>query len=133
MFTSFIQFCSTHTRTQKWKNADYITHFEIAFHSQTDKKFYKCDQCDKTFVHKSSLRMHLQTTHTVVKTKECPQCTMKFKTTSQLNQHLVIHSGVKKHECPVCGKAFSQKYNMTAHHRTTHLSQKIQRKSAKKR
>lgn len=98
---------------------------------QTDKKFFKCDKCEKTFVHKSSLRMHLQTTHSDVKSKECSHCPMKFKTTSQLNQHLVTHSGEKRHECPVCGKAFSQKYNMTAHHRSTHLSQKSPRKLPK--
>lgn len=76
---------------------------------QADKKFFKCDKCEKTFVHKSSLRMHLQTTHTEVRNKQCPECPLKFKTTSQLNQHLVTHTGVKKHECPECGKAFGQR------------------------
>lgn len=62
--------------------------------------------------------MHLQTTHTNVRNKECPKCPLKFKTTSQLNQHLVTHTGIKKHECPECGKAFGQKYNMTAHYKS---------------
>lgn len=61
--------------------------------------------------------MHLQTTHNDVRNKPCPECPLKFKTTSQLNQHLVTHSGVKKHKCPECGKGFAQRYNMTAHYR----------------
>lgn len=97
------------------------------FFLKADKKFFKCDKCDKRFVHKSSLRMHLQTTHTDVRNKQCSECPLKFKTTSQLNQHLVTHTGIKKHQCPECGKAFGQKYNMTAHHKS-HFVNKIQRK-----
>lgn len=92
----------------------------ITFFFQMNKDFFRCNKCEKTFVHKSSLRMHLQTTHSNVKNKTCPLCPMAFKQTSHLNQHLVTHTGEKKHECPVCGKAFGQKYNMTAHHRTAH-------------
>lgn len=79
-------------------------------------------------MHKSSLRMHLQTTHTDVRNKQCPECPLKFKTTSQLNQHLVTHTGIRKHQCPECGKAFGQKYNMTAHYKS-HFVNKTQKKS----
>lgn len=72
--------------------------------------------------------MHLQTTHTDVRKKQCPECPVRFKTTSQLNQHLVTHTGVKRHKCPECGKAFGQKYNMTAHYKS-HFYSKMERKA----
>lgn len=75
--------------------------------------------------------MHLQTTHTDIRKKQCPECPVRFKTTSQLNQHLVTHSGIKPHKCPECGKAFSQKYNMTAHQKS-HFFGKVQRKTRQK-
>lgn len=73
--------------------------------------------------------MHLQTTHTEVRSKQCPECPLKFKTTSQLNQHLVTHTGIKAHQCPFpdCGKAFGQKYNMTAHYKM-HFFNRSQRR-----
>lgn len=61
--------------------------------------------------------MHLQTTHTDVRTKQCTECSMYFKTTSQLNQHMVTHSGQRNHSCPMCGKMFVQRHNMLAHYR----------------
>lgn len=88
-----------------------------SIYPQTGEKFYQCDKCGKEFVHKSSLRMHLQTTHSEVRKKQCPECPLKFKTTSQLNQHLLTHSGVKNHQCPECGKLFAQRYNMMAHYK----------------
>lgn len=75
--------------------------------------------------------MHLQTTHTDIRNKQCPECPLKFKTTSQLNQHLVTHTGIKKHQCPECGKAFGQKYNMTAHYKS-HCLNRIQGKTTNK-
>ncbi|XP_031626363.1 zinc finger protein 184-like [Contarinia nasturtii] len=106
--------------------ANLVLHMRI----HTDKHFFKCDKCEKTFVHKSSLRMHLQTTHTEIRNKQCSECPLKFKTTSQLNQHLVTHSGVRNHKCPVCQKAFGQKYNMTAHYKN-HFAQESKQARAK--
>lgn len=84
---------------------------------QTGEKFYQCHKCGKEFIHKSSLRMHLATTHTVERKKQCNQCPLSFKTTSQLNQHTLTHTGEKNHKCPECGKCFAQRYNMMAHYK----------------
>ena len=61
--------------------------------------------------------MHMQTTHTEIRQKQCPYCSLCFKTTSQLNQHTLTHTDAKNHECPDCGKRFTQRYNMLAHYR----------------
>lgn len=90
-------------------SANFFVHF------QTDKKFFQCDKCGKEFIHKSSLRMHLATTHTVERKMQCNMCSLSFKTTSHLNQHRLTHTGEKNHRCPECGKCFAQRYNMMAH------------------
>lgn len=72
--------------------------------------------------------MHLQTTHSDVRRKQCVECPLKFKTTSQLNQHILTHTGVKNHRCPECSKSFTQRYNMMAHYKLHSAGNRSKRK-----
>lgn len=116
----------------------------------TTKKTYACEHCNKTFMRKNSLNMHLSI-HTntrpctceicnksfankkflkshkkIHNTKhKCKYCSKGFSVPSKLERHLRIHTNTKPFVCPVenCRKSFSDKCNLTGH-KLTHSNQK---------
>mgnify|MGYP003349339387 CR=1 FL=1 len=71
---------------------------------------YKCDHCDKTFVDKSQLKIHVENVHEGVK-HTCKKCGKSFTLKSNLSRHLSVNHGDLKIECEYCGKMIS-KYNI---------------------
>lgn len=103
-----------------------------------------CHICDRTFVHKITLTIHMQThksnfcgvckksfrhkdelnTHTCdcpiasdVDSRVCSLCGKRFANPSALKIHSVVHTGEKPYSCNVCGKGFTQKGNLKSHQR----------------
>lgn len=52
----------------------------------------KCNECDKTFAHKGSYKLHLLS-HVNVKDFQCPVCDKKFKRGQDLKVHSKAHEG----------------------------------------
>uniref|UniRef100_A0A1I8M6C3 C2H2-type domain-containing protein n=1 Tax=Musca domestica TaxID=7370 RepID=A0A1I8M6C3_MUSDO len=76
---------------------------------------YKCDYCDKSFFENSSLQNHIGQ-HTGY---NCPTCNKTFSTKRNLKRHTYLHIETKEFVCSVdnCGKAFSNKILLKEHGR----------------
>ncbi|XP_036393920.1 zinc finger protein 628 [Megalops cyprinoides] len=83
---------------------------------QVNRKPLKCNECGKTFRHRSVLELHMRI-HSRDKPFQCKVCGKGFKFSSYLQQHLIIHTGQKPFKCPDCGKDFAFLQNMKTHQR----------------
>ncbi|KAG7282647.1 hypothetical protein CRUP_017573, partial [Coryphaenoides rupestris] len=108
-------------------------------------KLYKCDECDKLFSRKESLKQHISYKHSknmpdpeykficnmcdksfrlenalkfhnCDKSFQCDICSRFFSTNSNLSKHKKKH-GEKLFSCQVCSKMFYRKDVMQEHHR----------------
>ncbi|CAL8142068.1 unnamed protein product [Orchesella dallaii] len=75
-----------------------------------------CDFCGKHFYNNSSLKQHTSF-HRPHRPYQCEHinCNKAYKTRSELNRHLVVHSGEKNFECRQCGKRFLRKQYLKTH------------------
>lgn len=82
----------------------------------TEKEFYSCPWCGKTFQKKHSLEDH-QRIHTREKLYECPECGKKFHWSKWMIEHQRFHTGQKPFLCPECGKHFRWRTVLRSHQR----------------
>ncbi|CAL9704186.1 unnamed protein product [Knipowitschia caucasica] len=87
-------------------------------HSSEEKpRKHQCDICQKRFVRKDCLRMHIRT-HSKEKPHRCPICSKAFTLRSTLTVHLKTHMGSKPFSCPTCRRCFAQANYLKLHIRT---------------
>ena len=79
-----------------------------------DKKFYKCQLCDRNCRTSSALLCHKRV-HTGEKTYKCKVCEQSFTQSSNLTCYMLRHTGEKPYKCKVCEKHFPKSYNLTRH------------------
>lgn len=77
-------------------------------------KSYACGICGRIFKRTTDLDRHLLI-HTGEKPFTCLVCNTSFRKKDHLNRHNLIHTGEKPHSCSVCGKAFARKDQLTQH------------------
>jgi KRAB domain-containing zinc finger protein len=74
---------------------------------------YLCEICSKAFVHKTSLRHHMNVHRD---TKDCCCAVCGFQcASSNLQSHLLTHNNEKKFVCGICDKSFRRKLALTEH------------------
>ena len=79
----------------------------------------RCNICNKTFVHSSSLKQH-KTIHSDNNPFNCGDCGKNFSSLSHLHDHMLVHTGEKPHLCLLCNLGFSQTGNLNRHIRRRH-------------
>lgn len=95
------------------------------------KKHLACKICHKQFVKISHLIKHENLVHSLKKFYECNACGKKFYAKSDLIVHLDSHSNEKPFECDICLKKYKHKHSMLLHKIREHNSKKAERKSSK--
>lgn len=91
-------------------------------HLKSHTKFeFKCNQCEKVFRKKISLKRHLEYhTGTVVKPFACDYCDKTFRLNFNLVEHRRIHTGEKPFACEHCSSTFRTMSNFYSHLRKEH-------------
>ncbi|XP_037776931.1 zinc finger protein 99-like [Penaeus monodon] len=90
--------CSrSYTRQQHLKR-----HLETTHVGESGEEKIKCDDCDKMFSNKYSLRKHHYRYH--VRTPfTCSECGQTFKKQQHLKTHTFVHTGIKPYKCEFPG------------------------------
>ena len=94
----------------------YATH--VATH--TGIRPHGCDQCDKTFAHKITLRQHKKYAHEDVEKYSCIYCRKNCQSKHKLIDHLRTHTKEKPFKCHLCSTSFTIKGNLTFHIKSIH-------------
>uniref|UniRef100_A0A8C3XMW0 C2H2-type domain-containing protein n=1 Tax=Chelydra serpentina TaxID=8475 RepID=A0A8C3XMW0_CHESE len=66
---------------------------QIHLRIHPEEQLYKCNECGKSFRHKTSLVLHCYTVHKSETPHKCPDCGRLFILRERLIQHQRIHSG----------------------------------------
>lgn len=86
-------------------------------HSDELQQTFLCDLCGSKFKEKKILNAHRKYVHTEERPESCPTCGRRFKTKSQLKNHLVTHMSATDLQlsCEVCGKMFTRVATLKDH------------------
>ena len=92
-------------------------------HGNESGKKFTCTwpECDKSFLRKRDLKLHLDT-HNDVRPHSCHICAKKFRQKLHLKVHVDWHNGVRAHQCQLCESTFLTKGNLT-NHMATHAKE----------
>lgn len=87
-----------------------------------EEKSFICAICDRNFLSKSSLKLHITRTHMNKKQKAdqsqtCENCGKTLSNAKNLKIHMRIHTGEMPYECSVCFKRFTQIGTLISHRR----------------
>jgi uncharacterized Zn-finger protein len=77
-------------------------------HAETALPTYLCDLCGSKFKERKVLNAHRRFVHSNHRPEACTSCDKRFKTKSQLKNHLVTHKQASELNlsCEICGKMF---------------------------
>ncbi len=90
----------------------------------TGKKPFKCPDCGKDFAFHHNMKTH-QRLHQQ-KPFRCTQCRKGYSDESQLQRHMLSHTGEKPYKCHLCDKSFSLAY-LLRDHLNTHTGERPHR------
>ncbi|KAF0045268.1 hypothetical protein F2P81_001797 [Scophthalmus maximus] len=90
----------------------------------TGQKPYKCPDCGKDFAFLQNMKTH-QKLHQE-KPFRCTSCRKGYSDETQLQQHMLSHTGDKPHKCHMCDKSFGLAY-LLRDHMNTHTGERPHR------
>ena len=76
-----------------------------------------CDECDKTFLTKRTLRDHMDMHEKGFDIFKCVECSKTFSHSMSLRKHTWLFHTKKECLCPDCGKTFKSPYQLKRHKR----------------
>ena len=126
-------FCSICYRTfHNWCSKEL---HEQCVHENDESEKFKCSSCNKSFMSKTSLKYHIDITHSETKpVLTCDRCKKSFSHEITLKRHIQsIHDHSKeKPKCDLCEKTFSRKDKLTNHRNKVHRLYHIEFDEAEK-
>ena len=85
------------------------------------EKLFKCDQCDKSFADKKTLKHHYESHHARKTLYHCEHCPKTFWMKSYLSTHVRnVHDKVKPNICDICHEGFFYKRDLVSHKKQIH-------------
>lgn len=87
-------------------------------HYTGNKKDFKCNQCEKKFSSKASLKNHICQFGQSEKGIKCTECDKEFSSKNLLAEHLKTHEDIKPFtplSCDKCELVFNDKQEYCAH------------------
>ena len=97
-----------------------------AGHTEINPYFCKAPDCGMRFQTEKKLSAHERKSHGAE--HSCSFCGKVCISASQLQKHILSHTGEKPFQCHICHKSFSQKSHATFHINTVHSTGEAQRK-----
>ncbi|XP_053962219.1 transcription factor grauzone-like [Anastrepha ludens] len=89
-------------------------------HAPDEQKNVNCEQCDKAFCNKYSMKQHLALVHLNLYAKICDICGKALKSTKSLQEHMATHTGEVLCTCTFCPQTFNSKSSMYTHRKRQH-------------
>ncbi|CRL06941.1 CLUMA_CG019621, isoform A [Clunio marinus] len=93
------------------------------------KKFRQCDICDRRFINKTDLKLHMKVhipKEFRIKNLQCDHCDKSYDTKQNLKRHLIAnHLKFKLHSCNLCEKSFHSEKSLKLHH-VSHNKRNVQ-------
>ena len=105
-----------------WKTKDYLyKHWGEAHESSCDLRV-SCRHCDKKFLTKGVLRLHLHAKHKREEGKvySCSLCGKMMANMTALRDHEMRHKGIKRFRCEHCGHQTITKSALNSHLKYSH-------------
>ncbi|XP_006822628.2 uncharacterized protein LOC102809430 [Saccoglossus kowalevskii] len=102
---------------------DLIHH--IAVVHDISKHKYKCEFCERTFLHKTKYEIHRYSHDKSLSPHMCNNCNKRFSTADALQGHIASkHENNRPFKCKHCNKAYAKKYALLQHARR-HTGEKV--------
>lgn len=96
-----------------------VRHLRTHMLTHSDTKIHQCNQCDKSYKHRSSLNTHKQTHDR--KMFMCHECGKSYSSQGILNTHIrEVHTRLKNFICAHCDEAFTKRSLLKDHLRAKH-------------
>ena len=100
-----------------------------SIHNALEGKNFKCNVCGVAYSEKYPLISHVRTKHDneqnelSLKEEQCDICEKRFRTTNQLNVHIVyVHGQSRDFKCDQCEEYFIRQTDVTRHLESFHKS-----------
>mmetsp|Transcript_20676 Transcript_20676/g.28890 ORF Transcript_20676/g.28890 Transcript_20676/m.28890 type:complete len:529 (-) Transcript_20676:181-1767(-) len=89
--------------------------FVVHYQTHLGISQYHCSLCNDTFIQRASADIHLARKHLHSLPFQCRNCSRRFASVGNLNQHRLTHEGDRRFRCLNCTKRFTQKSNLQVH------------------